>query len=251
MKVAIVGGAPSSEMLAPFADTSWEIWVLGNRASRYLDKRVSRIFEIHENLTEHPDPAKYRAWLCSHGIPLVVGAKFAALHPAPQVEAYPYELVEASYGALYLTSSPAYMVAYALLNPQITEIAVYGVDLSVSDHEYFWQRPCMEYWIGFARGRGVKVTLPEQSHLCKSKYVEGRDWNGDTEVGVFSEENFMALAGQYATKHSEVMEERHKMALKAAMYDGAKQAYTHMAKVARAVEAQVDVKSLEEVTLPR
>lgn len=255
MKVAIVCGAPSSEFLAPYGDKDVEIWVLGNRLERHIDKRVTRVFEIHDNLTEHDDPAKYAQWLVSHNLPLIVGEKFlegGAIRGdgSRQVTVYPYAAVETLYGSVYLTSSPAYMIAYALLLGA-NEIQVYGVDLSISDHEYFWQRPCVEAWIGFAKGLGVKIVIPEVSHVGKSKYVEGRDWNNDTEIGVFSEENFGAMSGQHKSAMDALQKQRQELALKVAAHDGAMQVYQNLAKVARAVEAQVDVKSLSETTLLR
>jgi hypothetical protein len=33
--------------------------------------------------------------------------------------------------------------------------------------EYKYQRPNLEYLIGFARGLGIEVYIPEQSSLCK------------------------------------------------------------------------------------
>lgn len=246
MKVAIVCGSPSSEFLAPYADPSWEIWVLGNRADRHLNKRVTRIFEIHNNLSEHKDPGAYAAWLLSHKLPLIVGECF----PGQGGEVFPYAAVEQLYGSLYLTSSPAYMIAYAILKGA-TEIGLYGVDLSISDHEYFWQRPCAEAWIGFAKGRGIKVTIPDVSHVGKSSYIEGRDWNGDTETHLFSEEDFNAQAIECFQKREALQQERQALALRAAALDGAEQVYKHLAKVARATSAKVDIKSLSEATLLR
>ena len=248
MKVAIVCGAPSSEMLAPFDNKDWEIWVLGNRVKRHLDKRVTRIFEIHDNLSEHGDIQAYADSLVYLGIPMVVGENFPS--GGSHVKKYPYDEVEKLYGSLYLTSSPAYMLAYAILRGA-TDIAIYGVDLSISDHEYFWQRPCVEAWIGFAKGRGINVTIPEVSHVGKSKYIEGRDWNNDTEVGVFSEDSFNALADQHKESKNNIQEERRRLALKAALHDGAEQTYRHLARVARAVEAQVDVTDLMQTTVLR
>lgn len=252
MKVAIVCGAPTSEMLAPFDNEEWEIWVLGNRLDHYDGKRVTRVFEIHDNLTEHRDPGLYITWLMDKKLPLVVGEKFFAEIGAVNslVEEFPYKAVAEMYGSLYLTSSPAYMLGYALLNGA-KEIGLYGVDLSIGDHEYFWQRPCVEAWIGFAKGRGVKVFIPDVSHVGKSKYVEGRDWNGEDEVGLFSEEGFNAMAAQHKESANNIQKERQALALKAAAQDGAHQAYLHLARVARAAEAQVEVKSLLETTILR
>lgn len=247
MRVAIVCGAPSSEFLAPYGDENVEIWVLGNRMQRHEDKRIDRVFEIHDNLEEHGDVAAYKARMyeAAKKYKVIVGEKFGPL--APNMEVFPYQGAELLYGSLYLTSSPAYMIAYAILHAA-TQIQLYGVDLSISDHEYFWQRPCVEAWIGFAKGRGVDVVIPEVSHVGKSRYVEGRDWGNDTEVGVFSEESFSAMATEHRKEIELLQDQRQQLALKAAAHDGAMQVYQNLAKTARAVEAQIDVKSLMEAT---
>lgn len=254
MKVAIVCGAPSSEFLAPFEDKSWEIWVLGNRVSRFKDKRITRVFEIHDNLTEHGDVLVYKRRLLNLAdkYELIVGEKFFDDLPSDEAWAqnwviFDYACSEKLFGSIYLTSSPAYMLSYAI-SQGATEIGLYGVDLSIGDHEYFWQRPCVEAWIGFAKGRGIKVTIPEVSHVGKSHYAEGRDWGNETSVGLFSEEDFKAQATEMAAKKEELQKARQELAVKAAAIDGAEQVYAHLAKVARAVEAKVDVKSLAEVT---
>lgn len=252
MKVAIVGGAPSSEMLAPFDDESWEVWVLGNRAQKY--KRMSRVFEVHDNLQEHGDVTTYKNYILelSKKHQIIVGEKFFDdIEPINHNWViFDYEAAEKLFGSLYFTSSGAYMMAYAILQGA-TEIGIYGIDHSINDHEYFWQRPCMEAWIGFAKGRGIKVTIPEVSHIGKSKYIEGRDWNGETEVGVFSEEGFSTLRDKHKVQHEAIQRQRQELALKAAAHDGAMQVYENLAKIARAVDAQVDVKSLLETTVLR
>lgn len=250
MKVAIVCGSPSSEFMAPYHDKSVEIWVLGNRVDRHLNKRVTRIFEIHENLTEHGDVGAYKAKLyqLAKKYEVVVGETFGP--SCPNVVPYPYNAAEQLFGSLYLTSSPAYMIAYALLKGA-TEIGLYGVDLSISDHEYFWQRPCVEAWIGFAKGKGVKVFIPEVSHVGKSVYCEGRDWGNEKSVGVFSEDGFSALADQHQQKHDALQEQRRNLALEAAMHDGGVQVLRNLAKVARAVEANVPITNLLDTTVIR
>lgn len=249
MKVAIVCGAPSSEFMAPYDDKSWEIWVLGNRYQRHIDKRITRIFEIHNNLSEHADPELYQSVLIelSKKYALIVSETFKG--SGQSIEVFPYKQVERLYGSLYLTSSPAYMIAYALLNGA-TEIGLYGVDLSISDHEYFWQRPCVEAWIGFAKGRGVKVYIPEISHIGKSSYVEGRDWNGNRKSdGPFTEESLGAIASKHSEEIETIKAAKRELDLQMAAHDGAKQVYEQLMKVARAVDAKIDVKHLGETTI--
>jgi hypothetical protein len=68
-------------------------------------------------------------------------------------------------GTPYLESSLAYMMAQAIweLKPG-DRIGIWGVDLHC-ESEYAYQRPNLEYLIGLARGRGIKVYVPPQSAL--------------------------------------------------------------------------------------
>ena len=71
----------------------------------------------------------------------------------------------------YYTSTPAQMLALAIWEG-FEEIHLYGVDMLQAE-EYFYQRSGCEYFVGFARGRGIKVYVPPTSALCKANYVYG------------------------------------------------------------------------------
>jgi hypothetical protein len=251
MKVAIVCGSPSSEFLAPFDDEEWEIWVLGNRLDRFKDKRVTRVFEIHDNLSEHKEPERYVEFLVNSGFPLITGEKFPV--KGDLIAPYPYDAIESLFGSLYLTSSPAYMMGYAILSGA-KEIGIYGVDLSVDDHEYFWQRPCMEAWIGFAKGKGIKVYIPDVSSIGKASYIEGRDWNGQkNEYGKritgrppFTQNEFLNMAETHNQKIVNLQTQIRDAELAIHTHSGAQQAYERLAKVARATEAGQQINSLSD-----
>ena len=49
------------------------------------------------------------------------------------------------------------MIAYAMLKGA-TEIDLYGVN-QASSSEYFYEKSGVEYWLGVANGRGVKITI--------------------------------------------------------------------------------------------
>ena len=55
----------------------------------------------------------------------------------------------------YLESSIAYMLALAVLE-KVDRVGIWGVDLHC-ESEYSYQRPNLEYVIGLARAKGVKV----------------------------------------------------------------------------------------------
>jgi len=243
--IAIVCGAPSSEMLAPFDDESWEIWVLGNRLDKHLGHRVTRIFEIHDDLSEHADPQAYAAWLAQHEIPMVVGEAFPLREK--HIEVFPFEAARKLFGRTYLTSSSAYMMAYAILQGA-EKIGVYGVDMAVDDNEYFWQRPCMEAWIGFAKGKGIDVRIHEKSPVLRSDFVEGRGTGGkpDFSMPPFTQAELLGMAKQHADMVEQIKAEIEQLTLKINAHDGARQAYERLAKVARAIEAGQRVTSLTE-----
>ena len=239
-KLAIVCGGPSSEMKAPFNDPEFEIWVLGNRANNY--PRYDLMFEIHDVTAENGEG--YPKWLVDKNIPLIVGKDFPI--QADHVSVFPYDESEKLFGSLYLTSSPAMMLCLAILRGY-PYVELYGVDLVIEDFEYFWQRPCMEAWIGFARGRGVEVVLHESSPVCKSDYVEGARCGGKPNFAKppFTEAGFLKLAERHIKKIDDMNRQRQKLAEMIQSNDGARQAYTHLARAARAVEAGNDIKTLD------
>ena len=78
---------------------------------------------------------------------------------------YPFDEVATTIGRHYFNSSIAYAMALAI-HEGAEEIAIYGVDMK-GDDEYGYQKPNMEYLIGLAIGKGIKVTIPDESPLCK------------------------------------------------------------------------------------
>lgn len=166
MKVAIVGAAPSSRSLAPFASPDWEIWCCspGNMGKM---PRVTAWFELHAVVdlrmprwAEWVDP--YCAFLRAASFPVYMQE---ANELVPNAVAFPHRELARQYGGAPLTSSIAWMMAYALdVDQGATEIALFGVDMAAStEHDY--ERPGCQYFIRHARDRGIKVHIPPQSDL--------------------------------------------------------------------------------------
>lgn len=240
MKVAIVCGSPSSEFLAPFENEDWEIWVLGNRYDRHKDHRVTRIFEIHDDLTEHENPNQYAKWLVAQNIPMVVGEGFPI--KAQHVKVFPFDEAEAlDKEGITLASSTAYMMAMAIMDGA-TDISVYGVDMAVDDVEYRWQRPCMWGWVKLARGMGINVTLPKESALFNFEYVEGRNCGGKPDFAKppFTEKAFRDMVDVHTTKIGEYSDQIARLQQLIQTHDGCRQVYERMAKVARGVESGIE-----------
>jgi hypothetical protein len=239
MRVAIVGGAPNKH--DPFSDTSCEVWVHGNQMDRHKGKRISRIFEIHDDLSEHQDG--YAAWLVEQKIPLVVGRKFP--FRGEGITTYPYDAVNAMMGQ-HLTSTPAYMMALAILEGA-THISIYGVEMSVDDHEYFYQRPSMYAWIAYAKAKGIEVYIPPDSGLFVDTYVEGNQ-GGKPNLGLvpFTEKEFSNLAAIHGKAMSDIENQILQLQMKMNAHSGSKQTYERLAKIARGVEGGATVNTLTE-----
>lgn len=70
----------------------------------------------------------------------------------------------------YLTSTLAHMLAFAIRFYPDYEIELYGFEAE-SGTEYAAQRPCIEYWIGYGRGRGMSITAPGSGLLTGRHYA--------------------------------------------------------------------------------
>ncbi len=57
----------------------------------------------------------------------------------------------------YFSSGPEYMIAWAI-REGFKEMSLFGLNMTV-DKEYIEQKPGMEFWIGIALGKGLKVNL--------------------------------------------------------------------------------------------
>ena len=99
------------------------------------------------------------------GVPLVAPYKYAEI---PKSEAFPIKECVKEFGIPYFNNTISYMIAYALLKGA-KEIDIYGVN-QASSSEFFYEKASVEYWIGIAVGRGVKIIINgERSELISNK----------------------------------------------------------------------------------
>ncbi len=164
LKVALIGTAPSSRMLAPYGDPSWQIWACspGNMGAL---PRVDVWFELHSNLLwpEHQQYGKpYIDWLKAQAFPVYMQDQSLV----ERATTFPmYELVS-EFGRDFYTSSFAWMMAFAMKCGAV-EIALYGIDMASRD-EYILQRPGFYYFRHQAEKRGIKVSAPHESDIMQS-----------------------------------------------------------------------------------
>ncbi len=164
LKVALIGTAPSSRMLAPFNDPSWQIWGCSPGNMNALP-RVNLWFELHSNLLwpEHESYGKpYIEWLKGQSFPVYMQDQSLV----PNALIFPMIELVAEFGRDFVTSSFAWMMALAM-KMGASEIALYGIDMASRD-EYILQRPGFYFFRHEASRRGIKISAPSESDIMQS-----------------------------------------------------------------------------------
>jgi hypothetical protein len=174
VKVALVGGAPSSRMLAPYKDESWEIWAT-SPSNYQLLPRVTRWFELHKGWQlwggqGHPDQSFYVEWLEHHS-----RDKFT-LYMIDQedirhAEVFPKDELVAEFSSYFFTSTFSWMMAFAI-HEGAEEIGIFGIDMTAME-EYRQQRPNFQHFMWLAKERGIKITVPLQSDIMNPPPLYG------------------------------------------------------------------------------
>lgn len=168
LKVAIVGLAADSRTGIPWG-TDWEVWGLPWDAEYAL--QFHRTFEPHEMRDLKARPQK---WLSEHLERLGECSNLYMQEAYPEVPnaiRYPREEVAKTVQDEAWASSIAYAMALAI-HEGAQEISLYGVHMEAHS-EYACQRPNLMYLIGFARGRGIEVSVHPASPLMQ--YVSDPD----------------------------------------------------------------------------
>lgn len=205
-KCAIVGSASSSKDLAPFHDYQTSIFSL---AWRQDVPRTSVAFDIHRINYERVNvPKDYIGWLSNIGAPVFLQEKHPQISNSHK---YPLDYMVSKFGD-YFVCSIAYMIAMAI-ESGYKEIALYGVDL-IHDSEFEYQRPNAEFLLGWARGAGITLVIPNTSALLKTTHRYG--YEKPPSNGVLDED----LLSRRIASYDESFDEARKKAL---VLDGARQ----------------------------
>lgn len=169
LKIAMVGTAPSSRLLAPFSDPEWTIWACSPGNMGQIP-RVDAWFEIHSNLLwpeciSYGQP--YVEWLKQQTFPIYMQDQ----RLVPNAISLPLQELVNEFGKYFFTSSFAYMIAMAI-KAGASEIALFGIDMASKD-EYILQRPGGHFFMQEASKRGIKVSVPFESDLAQAPELYG------------------------------------------------------------------------------
>ena len=193
MRIAILGTAPSSMLLAPFGDESYRIWSCSPGTYPYLP-RVDAFFELHRwepGVVGKPMTQKtwfspeYVQWLSMLKCPVWMSSKQTQI---PESRALPVADLTGKYGTFFFTSSIAWMIAcaiedileerahcetHALPVPPST-IALFGVDMAANE-EYGFQRAGCQHFLLLAADLGIEIVVPPESDLLRPSALYGID----------------------------------------------------------------------------
>ena len=163
LKIALLGTAPGWRE-APWGQSDWQIWGLNDGYRLWLDDphRATRWFELHGRipLTEARRPEDHWDRLDALKIPVYYLAnRPQAIKRSIQ---FPLERVR-KIRADYFACTYAYQIGLALLEC-VSELTLCGTPL-IGPREALVERPCVEWWLGLAHGRGVKVTIHHQERM--------------------------------------------------------------------------------------
>ena len=179
-KVAIVGFAGTRDM-APYNDPEIEIWSVNN-LYKFIP-RTDRIFQLHRKdllIGEHHGVTgrEHLEYLQNCGIPIYMQEHYEDI---PTSIKYPLEEMIEEFGMprlgdehtkdAYFTNTISFMIALAI-HEGFDEIHIFGVDMAVAV-EYREQRPSCEYYIGIAKGKGIKIVMPAECDLLKTRFIYG------------------------------------------------------------------------------
>lgn len=183
MKIALVGSAPSSVLLAPYRDPSWQIWGC-SPGVYYQAPRTDAWFELHR--FEPPVLGKpseqrpwfspeYCAWMSQH--PCVWMSPPIPSYMIKGARAIPWQQLVEKYGHFNFTSSLAWMAAMAIEailesrakrtpdpNPEEDAIGFWGVDMAATE-EYGYQRAGCQFFIQIAASLKIGTMIPPESDL--------------------------------------------------------------------------------------
>ena len=170
-RVAIVGCCDNTYhgVKRLFGSPDWEIWGINQLWKTFpeLPKHATGWFQIHDwdemVETDHNEIA----WLASRKFPIYMRKEWEEI---PTAIRFPKEEIVQEFGT-YFTNCISWMIAFAI-HAGFKEIHLYGIDMAM-DYEYGYQRPSCEYFIGLARGMGVRVYIPRGSDLLKTTRLYG------------------------------------------------------------------------------
>lgn len=164
--VAIIGSAHNTRDAAP-DDPNWTRWGI-NENCRYIAGSWSANYNVHSIAELRKDYAESVRYMGTVTFPCWLHERIPEV---PTSLAFPFDEMRRLYPWASFYSGVAWMFAHAI-TLGYKRIGLFGVEMMIHS-EYGYQRNNMLEWIGFARGRGIEVVIPEASVLTPPQWFYG------------------------------------------------------------------------------
>lgn len=155
-----------------------EVWVVNAGAFLYQHDVVFNMRDL--TVTNEAGPGvSYLNTYKDHDRPVVTARYVKEIKNCYE---FPWELVFGTLNDYYFASSPAYMIAAAMISQMLFKaktgrfgtVRLYGFDFNYpGKDEYETGRCCVEYWVGRMKQMGITVLLPEITTLCDQSLRSG------------------------------------------------------------------------------
>lgn len=185
--VSIIGLGPSMDEYTnitrrlggrhKWCDETWAINSLGSvlQCDRIFHMDDVRIQEIRAKALPESNTAAMLDWLKTTNLPVITSRP----HPDyPTTEAFPLLGVLNKFDTGYFNSTAAYAVAYAIYIG-VERLSLFGIDFTYPDaHDAEKGRACVEFWLGIAAERGIKLVVPKASTLLDALHTQAERFYG-------------------------------------------------------------------------
>lgn len=174
LHIAIVGLGPSAEQFMnickrlgsrkAYCDQVWAINALGDvlNADMIWHMDDVRVQEVRAAAKPKSNIAAMLKWLKTTTVPVMTSR---AHRGYPALREFPLEEVLNHLRFDYFNSTCAYAVAYAI-HVGATKISLFGCDFTYpNSHDAEKGRGCVEFWLGQAAARGIRIGLPKNTSL--------------------------------------------------------------------------------------
>lgn len=178
-KLCILGTAWSCKD-APFNDPDYDFWGVAHCLMLPQIQKMDAVFEIHlksiwekevdprtgKPIIHNANPGKIKTYLHEVDADIPTSVVF----PKEQlIEKYKKYIPESDY--FYATNSIVWMILLGI-DMGYERIDLYGVHLEC-DQEWAFERPCVEFWMGFAAGKGIKIDVATAADVCRGSHMYG------------------------------------------------------------------------------
>ena len=150
-----------------YADEVWGINAVGGvlQCDRIFHMDDVRIQEIRAKDKPNSNIGAMLKWMKTHHGPIITSRK----HPDyPGLIEFPLEKALNMFGFAYWNNTAAYAVTYAIMLG-VEKLSLFGCDYTypnASDAEA--GRACVEFWLGQAGARGIRLVMPKATSLMDS-----------------------------------------------------------------------------------